>query len=431
MSELPKTLPADFEGFDKPSLPKTLPADFQGFDRPARMTAPELEQRYTDWPLRRIYGLDQPQEAPIAPVAAHEPTTLEDLAASLPKILPADFTKFDEKPVAAPPVSKPQGVPSFAYAKYGMGKPYVTGEDLQREMNKPLVPIGTLVREQINKIPDDPQRWALNTVLDLGQLSADTIEGLSTPENVAILTALYLTPEVGIAKWVHKLVAAGFSADMAKASADKLVSGFNKAKRGEYRAAGQDFASGVVDASFSVAAGLGVRGRTPGLGRAKEMPAEQPVEQPIEVPVQPPGTPPPRAPQPTALSPVGEPPAPVLERRAPGRPNLEEMPTPELQTLVTALTDRLKMRLPSGLSPRERGILEAGRRILDQRGEAVKGAVPKPPVPPVRVEEVGRPFVPPQRPPKRLLHPLKFPRSRSCPLFPRSSPEGQSTSGLA
>ena len=57
MSLPPKTLPADFQGFDKATLPKTLPANFSGFDRPSP-TTPMLK------PLDAEFGgmADHPHE---------------------------------------------------------------------------------------------------------------------------------------------------------------------------------------------------------------------------------------------------------------------------------------------------------------------------------------------------------------------------------
>ena len=225
-------------------------------------------KQHVDWRLLREYGLPGPgeQETPpgtlVPPIPRSqfvrpEVTTGEKLAGMVGSLIP---TIPEGEPSPVPPQ---RGITSFAYAKYGAGKPFVTAEGLQREATEPLLPVGQLVRSQIAKLPDEPSRWALNTVLDLGQLSADTVEGLSTPANIGILTALATAPEVGAGLWIKRLTALGFAEEMARASADKLTSGFAKARRGEYRAAGQDFASGVVDASFSVASGLATR-RTPG-----------------------------------------------------------------------------------------------------------------------------------------------------------------------
>jgi hypothetical protein len=246
------------------------------FDNPgnADVYAEQVHNRGAATPAAEVALATLPPPTPKSQFVQPEVSPLERIAAKVGSLIP-------EIHEGAPsPVPPSGGITSFAYAKYGAGKPYATAEGLQKEATEPLLPIGKFTREQIAKIPDEPQRWALNTIMDLGQLSADTVEGLSTPENIGLLTALATIPQVGAAKWANKLVAAGFSAEMAQQSANKLVSGFNNARQGNLRAAGRDFGSAVVGASFSVAAGLGVRGRTPGLGepKAEARPAVPPEE---------------------------------------------------------------------------------------------------------------------------------------------------------
>jgi len=256
-------------------------------------------KQHTDQRLLREYGLPELGEKEVPPGTLVPPVPrsqfVEPTVTPLQKIAAKVGSLIPEIHEGAPsPVPPQRGTPSFAYTKYGSGPPFASAENLEKEISAPLLPVGRLVREQIQRIPDEPSRWALHTVLDLGQLSADTVEGLSTPVNVGLLTALAAAPEAGAGLWVKRLTALGFSGEMARQSADKLTSGFAKAKRGEYRAAGQDFASSVVGASFSVAAGLGIRGRTPGLGEPK---AElRPAEQPATPPEQAPGLRPPEEP---------------------------------------------------------------------------------------------------------------------------------------
>ena len=49
------------------------------------------------------------------------------------------------------------------------------------------IPVGDLAEKQASKGPDDPSRWFLNTVQDLGIVSAKTLQGLTSPSNIALI----------------------------------------------------------------------------------------------------------------------------------------------------------------------------------------------------------------------------------------------------
>ena len=301
-----------------------------------------------------------------------------------------------------------------------------TAEKLYEGANKPLLPIGQYTRQQIQKAPDDDTRWVLNSIMDLGNLSADTIEGLSTPANVGILTTLAVAPEVGVGLWIKRLTALGFAEEMARASANKLTSGFAKAKRGEYRAAGRDFASGVVDASFAVASGLATR-RTPGFKpgekaavEAARLPPEQvsalrPAEEPMTGPVReptPPGTPTPQAPGRTVGYDSRDG-LPIIERQVPPvegpytgaerrldfgtrmevRDLMERSGESDPQLALAAVREAQHARMVSE---------GEAARLQREAGAAVRGAAEEPAAIPAPAEEEARPLVPPEPETARL-----------------------------
>ena len=116
---------------------------------------------------------------------------------------------------------------------------------------------------------------ALNTVVGLGQVSADVIEGLSSPVNIALITSIVLLPEVGALAVVKTLVEAGFSAEMASNAVDTIKRGFEEAKKGNIVQAGELFSSAIVTSVFAVLAGRAAATRTGRLLRVKARLKEQ------------------------------------------------------------------------------------------------------------------------------------------------------------
>jgi hypothetical protein len=179
--------------------------------------------------------------------------------------------------VGLPVPPRPVGIPSFAYAKYGAGTPFVTPEQVATELQTPTIPIGQEVRKQVAKAPDDPSRWALNTLLDLGVVTGDVAEGLSTPVNLTILGGLALSGPMAVPALVTRLVSLGFSAQMANAAAQNISGGLDAARRGDLREAGRKFGAGGVDTVFSFLAGRGaLRGEVAGPGQRQVPPSVKP-----------------------------------------------------------------------------------------------------------------------------------------------------------
>ena len=131
-------------------------------------------------------------------------------------------------------------------------------EKVRKEFERPLLPVGRLYEQQIAaRVGDDPNRWALNTLVDTGQVFTNIVEGLSTPANVAILGSLAVAPQLGVPALVSRLVMFGFSAEMAKGAADEIVIGYEEAKRGNLRRAGQHWGGSVAQAALSILAARG------------------------------------------------------------------------------------------------------------------------------------------------------------------------------
>lgn len=107
------------------------------------------------------------------------------------------------------------------------------------------VPIGEFVEKQATKGPDDPHAVVLNTIQDLGLLSARTIQNLTSPANLAILGAMALGQEEAI---IPKLANLGFSAEMATQATRDVSKGFEEAKKGNLREAGRLLGGAAVNA---------------------------------------------------------------------------------------------------------------------------------------------------------------------------------------
>jgi hypothetical protein len=125
--------------------------------------------------------------------------------------------------------------------RIGMGAEIPTLEPLAQSQGIPLAPI---VEEQVAKGPDDPSRWILNTVEQLGILSARTLQGLTTPENLALMALMATGNEEAI---LPKLANAGFSLEMARNGVQAVRQGIEAAKKGNLREAGPLFASGAAN----------------------------------------------------------------------------------------------------------------------------------------------------------------------------------------
>ena len=134
------------------------------------------------------------------------------------------------------------------------------------------ITVGDLAREQVANIPDDPSRWFLNTVMDLGIVSADAIQGLTKPENVALIT-LMATGNEGAA--LPMLAKIGFGAEMGEQAIRDVAKGVQEAKKGNLREAGRLFGSASVNALMIALASRKPKGpsyRVLSEGKAAEVP---------------------------------------------------------------------------------------------------------------------------------------------------------------
>jgi DNA-binding PadR family transcriptional regulator len=147
-------------------------------------------------------------------------------------------------------------------------------------LDKPMLPVGSFVSQELEQNPGYHQQGigALSTIQGLGAASADVVSGLSTPRNLAIIGALAVpgAQTAGYAMLVNRLIAAGFSADMAKGAADELVAGYTAARNGDTAEATRHFTSGSVSAAFAILSGAHA-GR-PGIRAEYKAGAEAPPE---------------------------------------------------------------------------------------------------------------------------------------------------------
>lgn len=122
-----------------------------------------------------------------------------------------------------------------------MGAEVPTLEPLSKYQGVPLAPV---VERQVAKAPDDPSRWFLNTVEDLGIVSARALQGLTSPTNVALIAAMSSGNEEAAIPMLAKL---GFSASMAKDAVESVSKGVAEAKKGNLREAGRLFSGAAVN----------------------------------------------------------------------------------------------------------------------------------------------------------------------------------------
>ncbi len=135
--------------------------------------------------------------------------------------------------------------------------------DVVRRPDRPLLPIGEAVRGERERTGGEavPYRGGpraqefLKGVVGLGQGTADLVEGLSRPSNLAILSAMFAVPEYGAYRFVRAAVSLGFSAQTAKAAADETNRAYQLWRDGKTEEAVAAFTGGVANAVFSALAG--------------------------------------------------------------------------------------------------------------------------------------------------------------------------------
>lgn len=127
----------------------------------------------------------------------------------------------------------------------------------------PLIPIGGAVRKLRERAPAgemlDPKyaaiRGFLETLSSAGQVSADVIEGLSTPANLALLGGLIAAPAIGIPKLAVQLGGGVFSVAMAKNAGQRLSKAYDLYQKGDIVGAGEEVAGAGVDSIFALLTG--------------------------------------------------------------------------------------------------------------------------------------------------------------------------------
>ncbi len=137
-------------------------------------------------------------------------------------------------------------------------------------VNKPLAPVGQDYAAIREGVEDDPEAWVKNSLTDLGQVTADVVEGLSTPVNLAILTALAVAPPAGLAALGARLVSLGFSWQLAAGAGQELSEGLSLAKQGHHREAARKLGSAGVHTLLALLAGK--HGAKPAPARGRPQP---------------------------------------------------------------------------------------------------------------------------------------------------------------
>ena len=146
--------------------------------------------------------------------------------------------------------------------------------------------IGDITQKQVDKVSDDPSRWFLNTAMDLGLVSAKTVQNLSSPENLALMALMASgQPEAAL----PVLANLGFSASMAKDATQSIAKGIDAAKHGNLREAGRLWSSAGVNALLLLlAANKGPKGasyRESATPYTERLPGEVPARKTSTVPL--------------------------------------------------------------------------------------------------------------------------------------------------
>lgn len=187
---------------------------------------------------------------------------------------------------------------------YGMSEYARTQTPAARQMTetlqKPILPegivqtsIGTLARTaagDINALPhaklayelhkaglhkdQKPEQWirngVINSLWDLGEITDDTVRGLTTPENLALLVGMAALPETGGPALIARLTSGGFSLQQAKEAADHITKSYQFHLAGDDVAAGKELANSTVSSAFAILSAFGARHEGGIKGRLRE-----------------------------------------------------------------------------------------------------------------------------------------------------------------
>jgi hypothetical protein len=218
---------------------------------------------------------------------------LKRVAPQIPGILPSDlpqdqasFQPTPEQPFVtagtAQPNVQPEEVPLLTPPAAMTTRPANLGgvmpqesAEVTKRLGEPVLPIGEPVTAAANKINPD-EHPVLAALSDAGVVGANVIQGLSSPTNIAILTALATLPEVpGEALALQRVVSLGFSIDQARQAYSDFKQGIDQYKAGNVREGRRLLGSGAVQAVFAAmagthAAGPEATGITPQFTRASE-----------------------------------------------------------------------------------------------------------------------------------------------------------------
>lgn len=221
--------------------------------------------------------VSRPEQRPVSPTFATARIPAMPPAEPLPPVLAAP------PPVTAPAAQaprKPQGIPSLVGAKYGAGKPFVTGQELtaETEAGRKAVFDGLISPEKITQFlaggrtPKEIQEELANPnirknrteafLLGAAESGGRVLSGFTSPFNLALMAAGYgvakafktatesLTAAKAAVADYSALRAAGASSATLLPAYQKAVIAYEAAKMAHNTAQAARIASGAVGAGF-------------------------------------------------------------------------------------------------------------------------------------------------------------------------------------
>lgn len=184
-----------------------------------------------------------------------------------------------------PPESTPASILTYGMELQQQGRGQEAAKQTTEALSKPLLPEGYLQRfiiraaltpigqgnqakaiyeehkANLGKATEHPEKWIRNAIWnslsDLGEVGDDTLRGLSSPENLALIAGMALAPEGTIPVLISRLVAGGFALSQAKEAADHLVKSYQLHLAGDDVAAGKELANSTVTTAFAILSGTG------------------------------------------------------------------------------------------------------------------------------------------------------------------------------
>jgi len=153
------------------------------------------------------------------------------------------------------------------------------GESNREAFSHSLIPHSEQVVEEHRKLAqsiDAKQHPVMAAIVDADVVGMQTLIGLSTPGNLALLASMAFLPEEAAIK---KLIDAGFSLSMAKQAYQQFKAGHEAGEKGDTRERRRQWLGGALSTVFAGLAAHGAaKGEKPTIG--VEKPSETPVEAP-------------------------------------------------------------------------------------------------------------------------------------------------------